>query len=260
MALHPSIRIEGGLLGPDLIDQLRAGELPGQKPADFTVRPPASPPAKTRARGDRVREERPAYGGRPRPKRSLTDEVARAFADARSLWSVFQHRRERLPAGDTGTSMTRASWVEPFLGLLDYELTYNRRAYELGGLTFAISHRAGTPEDAPPVHIVGVGQELGRAPATGRPRLAPHALLQEYLNRTEALWGVVTNGTTLRLLRDSTCIRRQAYIEFDLSGMLDEQRFEDFEALYRLLHRSRLPPSAGDVDDCLIERYYAHGV
>ena len=260
MAFHPSIRIEGGLLGPDLIDQLRAGELPGQKPADFTVRPPASPPAKTRARGDRVREERPAYGGRPRPKRSLTDEVARAFADARSLWSVFQHRRERLPAGDTGTSMTRASWVEPFLGLLDYELTYNRRAYELGGLTFAISHRAGTPEDAPPVHIVGVGQELGRAPATGRPRLAPHALLQEYLNRTEALWGVVTNGSTLRLLRDSTYIRRQAYLEFDLSGMLDEQRFEDFEALYRLLHRSRLPAIAGDVDDCLIERYYAHGV
>ena len=260
MALHPSIRIEGGLLGPDLIDQLRAGDLQGQKPADFAVRPPASPPAKTRARGDRVREERPAYGGRPRPKRSLSDEVARAFADARSLWSVFQHRRERLPAGDTGTSMTRASWVEPFLGLLDYELTYNRRAYELGGLTFAISHRAGTPEDAPPVHIVGVGQELGRAPATGRPRLAPHALLQEYLNRTEALWGVVTNGSTLRLLRDSTYIRRQAYLKFDLSGMLDEQRFEDFEALYRLLHRSRLPASASAAGDCLIERYYAHGV
>ena len=28
MALPPSIRIEGGPLGPDLIDQLRAGELP----------------------------------------------------------------------------------------------------------------------------------------------------------------------------------------------------------------------------------------
>lgn len=42
---------------------------------------------------------------------------------------------------------------------------YNRRAYELGGLTFAISHRAGTPEDAPPVHIVGVRQELGRTSA-----------------------------------------------------------------------------------------------
>ena len=43
MALQPSIRIEGGLLGPDLIDQLRAGELPGQKTADFAVRPPATP-------------------------------------------------------------------------------------------------------------------------------------------------------------------------------------------------------------------------
>ena len=261
MALHPSIRIEGGLLGPDLLDQLRAGELPGQKPADFAVRSPSSPAAKPAGRSDQVREKQPVYGGEPpRPRRRLTDEVARAFADARSLWSVFQHRRERLPAGDPGTSMTRASWVEPFLGLLDWELAYNRRAWDLDGLTFAISHRAGAPEDAPPVHIVGVGQELGRAPATGRPRLAPHALLQEYLNRTEALWGVVTNGATLRLLRDSTYIRRQAYIEFDLCGMLDEQRFEDFDALYRLLHRSRLPAGAGDAKNCLIERYHVHGV
>ena len=260
MTLHPSIRIEGGLLGPDLIDQLRSGELPGQKLADFAARPPALSGGKPSVRGDRVRDQGPLYGNKPHPKRSLTDEVARAFADARSLWSIFQHRCERLPPGDTGTSMTRASWVEPFLGLLDYDLIYNRRAYELDGLTFAISHRAGTAEDAPPVHIVGVGQGLGQAPATGRPRLAPHALLQEYLNRTEALWGVVTNGTTLRLLRDSTNIRRQAYIEFDLAGMLEEQRFEDFEALYRLLHRSRLPAATGDADDCLIERYYTHGV
>ncbi len=151
MALHPSIRIERGLLGPDLVDQLRAGELPGQRSADFAVRPPASSAETSGARGDRVREQRAGYGGKPRPRWTVTDEVARAFADARSLWSVFQHRRE------------------PFLALLDYELTYNRRAYELGGLTFAISHRAGTPEDAPPVHIVGVGHELGRGSATGRP-------------------------------------------------------------------------------------------
>ena len=110
MALHPSIRIEGGLLGPDLLDQLRAGELPGQKPADFAVRSPSPPAANPAGRPDPVREKRPVYGGEPpRPRRRLTDEVARAFAGARSLWSVFQHRRERLPAGDPGTSMTPAA-------------------------------------------------------------------------------------------------------------------------------------------------------
>lgn len=58
--------------------------------------------------------------------------------------------------------MTRDAWVIPFLGLLGYELRYNPRAYKVDKLTFAISHRAGEAEDAPPVHIVGIRQELGR--------------------------------------------------------------------------------------------------
>ena len=148
----------------------------------------------------------------------------------------------------------------PFLGLLDYELAYNRRAYDVDGLTFAISHRAGASATAPPVHVVGVGRDLGRSPATGRPRLAAHALVQEYLNRTEALWGLVTNGSTLRLLRECASVRRQAYVEFDLPAMLEEQRFADFEVLYRLLHRTRLPRDADGASECLLEQYHAHGL
>ena len=130
----------------------------------------------------------------------------------------------------------------------------------MDGLTFAISHRAGEAEDTPPVHIVGARQELGRVPASGRPRLAPHSLVQEYLNRTEHVWGIVTNGLTLRLLRDSTFVRRQAYVEFDLPAILDEQRFQDFAALYRLLHRTRLPRGMADAGECLLEQYYQRSV
>jgi hypothetical protein len=231
MAAFPAIRIEGGLLGPDLLDQLLAGELPGQRPADFGLD----------------------------ARRSLTDEIAAAFADARALWSVFQHRLERLPEDDVATSATRDAWAVPFLGLLGYELRYNQRAYEVDRLSFAVSHRAGEAEEAPPVHIVGARQELGRVPASGRPRLAPHSLVQEYLNRTEQVWGLVTNGVTLRLLRNSTFVRRQAYVEFDLRSMLEDQRFQDFAALYRLLHRTRLP-RIGDSGDCLIEQYHARSI
>ena len=228
----PSVRIEGGLLGPDLLDQLLAGDLPGQRPADFGLD----------------------------ARRNLTDEIAATFADARALWTVFQHRRERLPETDPGTTVTRDAWMVPFLGLLGYEPRYNPRAYEVDGLTFAISHRAAEAEDTPPIHVVGAGQELGRVPASGRPRLAPHSLVQEYLNRTEHVWGLVTNGLTLRLLRDCTLVRRQAYVEFDLTGIFEEQRFHDFAALYRLLHRTRLPRGMADASDCLLERYYAHSV
>lgn len=253
-----SIRIEGGLLGPEILEQLLTDELPGQKPGDF---------------------------GLP-GKRNLTDEIAAIFADARALWGVFQNRLQRLSETDTATSATRDAWVIPFLGLLGYELRFNQKAYDVDGLTFAISHRAYYPassgkgakdahnrpspsgkggggegdDDAPPVHIVGARQELGRVPPSGRPRLAPHSLVQEYLNRTEHLWGIVTNGLVLRLLRDSTYVRRQAYVEFDLRQIFEDQRFNDFVVLYRLLHRTRLPRGVADAGDCLLEKYYQEGL
>ncbi len=230
MASFPSVRVEGGLLGPDLLDELVAGDLPGQRPADFGL------------------------DGR----RNLTAELAAAFADARAYWRAFGHRLERLQVDDLATTPTRDAWVVPLLGLLGYELQLNRRAHEVDGLTFAISHRAGEADESPPVHIVGARQELGRLPPSGRPRLAPHSLVQEYLNRTEQVWGLVTNGLVLRLLRNSSFVRRQAYVEFDLRQMLEEQRFADFAVLYRVLHRTRLWRGADGADECLLDRYYAH--
>jgi len=232
MSDFSGIRTEGGLFAPDLFDQLLKEELPGQKPRDF------------------------GFAG----ERGFTDEIAAVFADAQALWQVFQNRLRRLPEGELGTSMTRDSWVIPFLGLLDFELHYNRRAYVEAGLTFAISHRAGEDLYAPPVHIVGVYQELGRIAPFGRPRLAPHSLVQEFLNRTEALWGLVSNGRVLRLLRDSTYIRRQAYVEFDLEAIFDQRLFQDFVVLFRLLHRSRFPQTGSDSYQCLLEQYYQYSV
>ena len=239
MASFPSIRIEGGLLGPELLDQLLAADVPGQKPADFGLD----------------------------PKRNLTDEIAAAFADGRALWGVFQNRLARVPEDDLATTVTRDQFALPFLALLGYQVRYNPKAFEIDGQTFAVSHRAGDLEEAPPIHIVGARQELGRVPASGRPRLAPHSLVQEYLNRTEHVWGIVlggsragSNGLILRLLRDSTLVRRQAYVEFDLAAIFDEQRFHDFAALYRLLHRTRLPRGIADASGCLLEKYHAQTI
>lgn len=115
--------------------------------------------------------------------------------------------------------------------------------------------------DAPPVHIIGAGQSLDKRSESGRPRLAPHSLLQEYLNRTDHVWGMVTNGLTLRLLRNSQLIRRHAYLEVDLSTVFaGEGRFADFALLYRLIHRSRFPHTYGDTKSCLLERWFQHTV
>jgi hypothetical protein len=223
-----AVRLEGGLLGPDFLERLAEGDLPGQKAKDFGLA----------------------------PGRLLTDEIASAYRDAKDQWVLFRRRLERLPEDDPGTSVTRDAWVIPFLGLLGYELRYNPRSYEAGGVSFGISHRAGEQEDAPPVHIVGVGRSLDRVDPTGRPRVSPHSLLQDFLNRSDHLWGIVTNGQLLRLLRKSPLVRAQAYVEFDLEAILEDDRFHEFKLLYRLLHRTRLPKGMADAPECLLERYY----
>jgi hypothetical protein len=134
MSSFPSIRIEGGLLGPELLDQVIAADVPGQKPADFGLE----------------------------PKRNLTDEIAAAFADSRALWGVFQNRLSHLSEADLANSMTRDSWVIPFLSLLGYELTYNQRSHEIDGQTFAISHSTASPRPSDP------SRRSPRAEADGR--------------------------------------------------------------------------------------------
>lgn len=226
----PSLRIEGGLLSGEIIDKIAEAspDIPGQKPVDFGLE----------------------------PNRPLIDEIASAWNDARSYWALFQKSLERLKQDDPGTTITRDRWMVPFFSLLGYNLQPQRKAAGIEGASYFISHRAGVHDQAPPIHITGFRQSLDRRPESGVPRLAPHSLVQEYLNRSEELWGIVTNGFTLRLLRDSHLIRRQAYIEFDLKEIIEGERFADFALLYRLLHATRLPKGIDDADKCLLEKYY----
>jgi hypothetical protein len=145
----------------------------------------------------------------------------------------------------------------PVFRLLGYDLSYRRAALHVGGSTYAISHVAGDDEGAPPVHIVAFDQELDRR---GGARQSPHALVQDYLNRSDALWGVVTNGTKLRLLRNSVRLAKPTYVEFDLEAMLEGKLYSEFVLLWRLVHRTRLPSGVGDADQCWLERYYRDGI
>ncbi|MDW8244761.1 MAG: N-6 DNA methylase, partial [Thermogemmata sp.] len=235
-AVHTAaVRLEGGLFGPDLLEQLEGQSLPGLSPADFGI-------ATTR---------------------SLLDEVAQAYRDARDLWRNFQQRLQRLSADNAATTLTRENWVLPLLNLLGYQLHRQSSPYQLGEVAYPISYRAGDADDSPPVHVVGAGQPLGQVDPSLRPRLSPHALLQEFLNRSEHLWGIVTNGLVLRLLRKTSLLRRQAYVEFDLATLFaDEEtdRFHEFFLFFSLVHRSRLPAGLADAHHCWLERYHQQAV
>ncbi len=82
-------------------------------------------------------------------------------------------------------------------------------------------------------------------------------MVQELLNRTDTyLWAIVSNGRQLRLLRDSTTLTGQAYVEFDLEAMFDGELFADFALLYLLAHQSRVEiPDGGQPADCWLERW-----
>ncbi|GIW10810.1 MAG: hypothetical protein KatS3mg061_1867 [Dehalococcoidia bacterium] len=224
--VYTAITVEGGLFPSDLLDRVATGEGPGQAPKDFGFE-----------------------GSR------LSDEIQSAFSDVRAYWDAFQRRLAH--SKESATTITRENWVAPLLDRLGFTLVYQRPGPTIGGEVFPISHRAGDDPSAPPVHIVAIGQPLDRKEGARR---SPHALVQEYLNRSDALWGIVTNGERLRLLRDSARLSRPTYLEFDLRGLVESNLYSEFVLLYRLVHRTRFPRGAADAHACVLERLYQAGI
>ena len=104
--------------------------------------------------------------------------------------------------------------------------------------------------------ILGFNDSLDKKRETGGPRLSPHALVQEYLNRIEHLYGIATNGYQLRLLRDSGKLIRLTYLEFDLFRMLEDDLYAEFSIMYRIIHSSRMPAKMDESESSLIEQYH----
>ena len=88
-----------------------------------------------------------------------------------------------------------------------------------------------------------------------RGKATPHGLVQEFLNKSkDHLFGIVSNGRELRLLRDNARLTRPAYIGFDLEGIFGGNEYASFALMYRLLHSSRLKARGGHrPEDCLLE-------
>jgi hypothetical protein len=80
--------------------------------------------------------------------------------------------------------------------------------------------------------------------------------LQDHLNEhDEALWGLVTNGNTIRLMRDNASLTRPAYIEANIAQIFDTEDMASFAALWLLIHRSRFGNAGEPATDCALERW-----
>jgi uncharacterized protein (DUF433 family) len=220
-----TINIQGNIFTSEILDRIRQDNISHQKPQDFGLK----------------------------PNELVRDEISNAWSLINTHWQIFKQKRNAFQPTDNGVTETRRYWILPLLNQLGYEITLSN-AEIVNGKSYAISHRASN-KDGFPIHIVGSEQSLDRKAESG-PRLSPHALMQEYINSTEHIYGFVTNGIHFRVLRDATRLSRLSYLEFNLEQMVEEGHYAEFAIFYRLLHASRLKDTKEETKDAILEYYH----
>lgn len=170
-----------------------------------------------------------------------------------SAWKSFQ----TILAEDSdryATSITREKWLLILFQELGYGRLETARAIDLDGKSFAISHKRGSL----PIHLVGWHIPLDKKSegVKGASRISPHGMVQELLNKSdEYLWGMVSNGRILRLLRDNVNLTKQAYVEFDLEAMMNGEVYSDFTLLWTVCHVTRFDAQDNDPEKYVIEKW-----
>jgi len=220
-----TINIQGNIFTSEILDRIRQDNISHQKPQDFGLK----------------------------PNELVRDEISNAWSLINTHWQIFKQKRNAFQPTDNGVTETRRYWILPLLNQLGYEVALSN-AEIVNGKSYAISHRASN-KDGFPIHIVGSEQSLDRKAESG-PRLSPHALMQEYINSTEHIYGFVTNGIHFRVLRDATRLSRLSYLEFNLEQMVEEGHYAEFAIFYRLLHASRLKDTKEEAKDAILEYYH----
>ena len=232
-----TLRLEGSLFVPELLERAARGEATAQKETDYAV-----------------------------PKGlKLHDEYGRAFRIASALWQDFA---AKIPRADLNAATTTQAFVLDLLrDSLGYtDLTPQGSPIPIGDRGFPITAQAlggRLPVIIAP-HTLGLDDPDPRFAihGSGSRKKSAYQLAQEYLNASrECLWAIVTNGRTLRLLRDAESLTRPNFLEFDLETILRESadRYADFSALWRLLHVSRAGQPEAPPADSIWEKWKSEG-
>ncbi|MDD4027395.1 MAG: N-6 DNA methylase, partial [Candidatus Shapirobacteria bacterium] len=237
-----NVRTEGAILPPELLQRLVSGDttLEGLKPTDYHLSP-----------GER-----------------LNEAATSAWNRMTGIWKTYKDIIDRLPEEAIGTTETRERWLLPLFQELGYGRLQTQRSIEIDSKLYPISHKAVEPIA---VHLVSFKWDLDKRPNTHHspltshhlPKSSPHSLTQEFLNRSkEHLWGFLSNGYKLRILRDNISLTRTAYVEFDLQAMMDNDAYSDFFLLYLLCHQSRVEVKTDETgrtltpETCWLEKWY----
>lgn len=189
----------------------------------------------------------------------LNEAINRSWQKLLVVWRNFRQARGHLAVSEPGTGLTRENWLLPLFNELGYGRLSSARAEQRqvdlpDGLraSYAISHFWLHS----PIHLIGCGLDMDKRTKgiAGAAQSSPHSLVQEFLNRSDAhLWGFVSNGLLLRILRDNASLSRQAYVEFNLEGIFEGESFSEFALLWMCCHQSRV--EAEKPENCWLERW-----
>ncbi|CAD6562575.1 Eco57I restriction-modification methylase domain-containing protein [Paraburkholderia sabiae] len=185
-------------------------------------------------------ETRQSYG--IRKGLTIREEIATAFRVGQSHFDAFL--RIKAPSAEATRRFMRDFLTETF-GFEDLVTSGGAISFIAGGRV--------------PVVVVPPNEEkLDRRSvtlSTDRSR-SPAVALQDYLNdNDDCLWGLVTNGTVIRLMRDNASLTRPAYIEADLTQIFVNEDAASFAVLWLLLHRTRFGSQGNTAADCALERW-----
>ncbi len=171
----------------------------------------------------------------------IREEIATAFRVGQSHFDAFAKIEHPSAAAST-------RFLSGFL----------KETFGYADLTAAPAPIALTASGRVPIVVVPPQEQLDRRSptlSTDRSR-SPAFALQDYLNDSDdALWGIVTNGMQLRLMRDNASLTRPAYIEADLAQMFANEDIASFAVLWLLIHRSRFGAAETAATDCPLERW-----
>jgi N-6 DNA Methylase len=224
--IFTTVRTVGALLPVDMLERIVEGDesLKGLTPEDYHLS------------GERINEA-----------------TNRAWNRAVGIWAAFQDTRNHGFSTEFGMSETRERWLLPLFQELGYGRLTVARGSEEQRKDYPISHLWNRNV---PIHLVGAGIDLDRRTArvAGAARINPHGMVQELLiNTDDYLWGFVSNGLRLRVLRDNVRLSRPAFVEFDLEAMLQGGVYSDFVMFWLLCHESRV--YADRPEDCWLEKW-----
>ena len=199
-------------------------------------------PAMVAAADRREASEQTEADYRIRKGLTIREEISTAFRVGQSHFDTFAKISN--PSADATRRFIKAFLQETF--------GFDDLVPADGALSFIAGGRV------PIVVVPPSDEKLDRRSATlstDRTR-SPAFALQDHLNEhDETLWGLVTNGTLIRLMRDNASLTRPAYIEADLSQIFTNEDAASFAVLWLLIHRTRFGVADAPATDCALERW-----